>query len=243
MDQVYQQSMKKIVHHKISETAMESIKLYIIDNNVKAGDILPSESELSKVLGISRASIREAFRSLEALGIISTIQGKGRYLRDFNYDAMVEHLSYNLKVHVNDFREIIDVRMALEESFLKKVITIMPEEDIVTLENLLAEMKEQITNEANEQDLVTTHTLFHQTLYKRLNNTLLENLIGVFSTFQRYLTIMKKYKTSNYDEFISLHQKIIDLIRSRDNSNVHECLEIHFKDVMNWSNDQKNTMV
>ena len=47
----------------------------------------------------------------------------------------------------------------------------------------LLRLKEQITNEANEQDLVTTHTLFHQTLYKRLNNTLLENLIGVFSTF------------------------------------------------------------
>jgi len=243
MDQEYQHNMKKIAHNKISESALHSIKLYIIDNNLHAGDLLPSESELSRVLGISRASTREAFSSLEALGIISTIQGKGRYLRDFNYDAMVEHLSYNLKVHVDDFREIIDVRMALEEAFLKKAIKIMPDEDIDMLQTLLNQMKMQITNEANEQDLVTTHTLFHQTLYKRLHNTLLENLIGVFSTFQRYLTIMKKYKTSNFSEFIALHQELVDLIRSRDGSNVHDCLMRHFKDVINWSNDQRNTMV
>jgi GntR family transcriptional repressor for pyruvate dehydrogenase complex len=243
MDSAYQNTMKKISHNKISESALHSIKLYIIDNNLQAGDSLPSESELSNVLGISRASTREAFSSLEALGIISTIHGKGRYLRDFNYEAMVEHLSYNLKIHVDDFREIIDVRMALEESFLKKVVKLMPEEDIKELEGLLEQMKAQITNETSEQELVTTHTLFHQILYRQLHNTLLENLIGVFSTFQRYLTIMKKYKTSNFNEFIALHQQIIDLIRSRDDTQVHECLVKHFKDVINWSNDQKNMMV
>ena len=243
MNLEYQQNMKRVPHNKISESALQSIKLYILDNNLQAGDILPSESDLSEVLGISRASIREAFRSLDALGIINTIQGKGRFLRDFNYEAMVEHLSYNLKIHVNNFREIIDVRMALEEKFLTKVVLEMQEERIDELERLLLMMRSQIVNGAPESELVNTHTLFHQTLYSQLNNTLLDNLIGVFSTFQRFLTILKRYKTSNYEEFLTLHQDIIDLIKSRDVNKVQYCLNQHFKDVIKWSNNHQSKMM
>src|SRR3989339_662690 len=158
----YGNGMQRITHDKISETALQSIKLYILDNNLKAGDLLPSETELSGTLGIGRASIREAFRSLEALGIIVTAQGKGRYIRDFNYEAMVENLSYNLKIHVDDFRQIIDVRMALEESFLKKSMEILNEDDYRELELLLERMQRQVDDNLSEEELVKTHTLFHQ---------------------------------------------------------------------------------
>ncbi|MBI9095251.1 MAG: FadR family transcriptional regulator [Sphaerochaeta sp.] len=242
MNLEYQQKMKKIPHNKISESALQSIKLYILDNNLQTGDILPSENVLSEILGISRTSLREAFKSLEALGILNTIQGKGRFLRDFNYEAMVEHLSYNLKIHVNNFREIIDVRMALEEKFLSKTVLQMPEEEIKELEAILHIMETQINNGEPEIEIVNTHTLFHQTLYIQLNNTLLNNLIGVFATFQRSLTILKRYKTSNYADFLTQHQYIIDLIKSRDVTRVEQCLQQHFKDVINWSNEHQSKM-
>ncbi|MGE0075471.1 MAG: FadR/GntR family transcriptional regulator [Sphaerochaetaceae bacterium] len=239
----YGNGMQRITHDKISETALQSIKLYILDNNLKAGDLLPSETELSGTLGISRASIREAFRSLEALGIIVTAQGKGRYIRDFNYEAMVENLSYNLKIHVDDFRQIIDVRMALEESFLKKSMEILTEDDYKELELLLERMQRQVDDNLSEEELVKTHTLFHQKLYAKLNNNLLESLIGMFSTFQRFLTVMKRYKTSNYVEFIALHRDLITMLRSHDPSQVHDCLKQHFKDVINWSSEHQDHMI
>ncbi len=234
-------SMRRISHDsKISETALESIKHYILENNLKTGDALPSETELSSALGISRASTREALRSLEALGIIKTLHGKGRFIQEFDYKKMLDNLSYSLKVHVKNFRQIIDVRMALEESFLKKAMNVLVDEDFIELEQILIEMQKFVDEDRPEEDLVIVHTKFHQKLYEKLDNKLLENLIGIFATFQRYLTVFKRYKTSDYKEFIALHYSLIDLIKSKDSSRISEVLEEHFKDVINWSNEHQN---
>ena len=112
-------------HPGIAESALQSIKLYILQNNLKAGDMLPPELELADLLGVSRPTLRETLRSLEALGIVRTVHGKGRFIRDFNYDAMVENLNYSLRIHMDDFREIIDVRMALEEKFLERAMDLL----------------------------------------------------------------------------------------------------------------------
>lgn len=236
-------SMQRINHDKISETALQSIKLYILENNLQAGDLLPSESELSETLGISRASIREAFRSLEALGIIVTAQGKGRFIRDFNYSAMLENLSYNLKIHVSDFRQIIDVRMALEESFLKESMKGLTERDFHDLEHLIDQMALLVDQEQPEDELVKIHTRFHQRLYANLHNELLESLIGVFSTFQRFLTVIKRYKTSNFTEFLAQHRSLLDILRGGDPAKVHACLQEHFKDVITWSTAHQDHMI
>ena len=51
-------------------------------------------------MGISRTSIREALRSLEALGIMESRHGVVRFLREFNYDAILKNLSYHIEVNV-----------------------------------------------------------------------------------------------------------------------------------------------
>ena len=53
---------------------------YIKKNELKVGDRLPSESELSKILGISRLTLRETFNALKNDGLINSIQGKGTFL-------------------------------------------------------------------------------------------------------------------------------------------------------------------
>lgn len=60
--------------------ARERIVEYIKENQMKEGDRLPSETELSKVLGVSRLTLREAMNSLKSEGKIYAIQGKGTFV-------------------------------------------------------------------------------------------------------------------------------------------------------------------
>jgi GntR family transcriptional regulator len=60
--------------------AKEQLINYIKKNELQIGDRLPSESELSKILGISRLTLREAFNALKSDGLINSIQGKGTFL-------------------------------------------------------------------------------------------------------------------------------------------------------------------
>jgi len=53
---------------------------YISANQLQQGDRLPSEADMSKELGVSRNTIREAYITLEAEGIINRRHGVGTFV-------------------------------------------------------------------------------------------------------------------------------------------------------------------
>ncbi len=222
--------MGVIVHDNVSEIVVQKLKDYILFKNLRTGDKLPSEPQLSELLGISRSSIREAMKTLEGAGIIETMHGKGRFIREFNYDQMVENLSYNLKVHFKDFYEVVQVRKALEEVFLPIAAEKYTEADITELQNILEKLEKDINENKLEKELVDTHTLFHQRLYKVIGNRLLNSLISMFATFQRLLADMNQQSTADYMEFLEKHRKLLSALESRNREQISECLKGHFTD-------------
>lgn len=64
----------------------ERLKARLIDDMVagrlKPGELLPSETQLAKELGITRVTVRQAMGSLENEGLIRRIQGKGTFVED-----------------------------------------------------------------------------------------------------------------------------------------------------------------
>jgi GntR family transcriptional repressor for pyruvate dehydrogenase complex len=56
------------------------IEHFITGNGLRPGDRLPGERELCEALGVSRASVREALRSLQASGIVLVRHGKGVFV-------------------------------------------------------------------------------------------------------------------------------------------------------------------
>ncbi len=56
------------------------VERFIEGNGLTPGDRLPGERELSELLGVSRASVREALRSLQARGVVLVRHGKGVFV-------------------------------------------------------------------------------------------------------------------------------------------------------------------
>ncbi len=58
----------------------EQVERYVQGNGLAPGDRLPGERELCELLGVSRASVREALRALEARGVVRVQHGKGVFV-------------------------------------------------------------------------------------------------------------------------------------------------------------------
>ena len=84
--------MKPIKNINIPNKIMEQIKTNIINKELRPGDRLPSEREIAEKTGASRASVREALRSLEMIGVIKTIWGDGSYVNDNIEDNLSESI-------------------------------------------------------------------------------------------------------------------------------------------------------
>ena len=70
---------------KVYEQVIEQIKSKIKSGEIKKGDRLPSEREMAESIGVSRASVREAIRALEVVGLVESRQGAGNYIKT-NFD-------------------------------------------------------------------------------------------------------------------------------------------------------------
>lgn len=225
--------MVTINRESIPDLVMQQLKSYIIDNNMTSGDKLPSEPQLASSLGISRASIREAMKIMEGLGLIESIQGKGRFIRDFNYSQMLDTLGYNIQVHFHDFSEIVDIRKTLEEHYLPRAALQYTDEDYNELQSILDELKRAIDDKRMESELVEVHTRFHKRMYKVINNKLLDSLITVFATFQKILSDRIGGATKNNLEFYERHKLLLESLRTRDCSRIHDSFLDHFSDFDN----------
>jgi GntR family transcriptional repressor for pyruvate dehydrogenase complex len=103
------------------EYVLETIREMIANKQLKPGDKLPSERELSSKLEVGRASIKEAFRILEILGLIDVKHGDGSYLRQNNFQFfesfannvdLFGELTAETMVSFLDFRSVWEVKCA-----------------------------------------------------------------------------------------------------------------------------------
>src|SRR5574341_83792 len=73
--------LKRIQKGSVIAQAAQEIRRLCLGNGMPEGAKLPSEHALCARLGVSRSSVREALRVLEAIGLVEKAQGKGVFVR------------------------------------------------------------------------------------------------------------------------------------------------------------------
>jgi GntR family transcriptional repressor for pyruvate dehydrogenase complex len=237
--------LQSVKTQNLQDLIKEQIKYYIVSSNLKEGDPIPTEMVLAEKLGISRTVIRESLKGLQAVGLIEAIQGKGYFVKDFNLEAILDNLPYILEMHLNDFRAILEIRIVLESHYLTRLIHLYSPEHIAALKSVLTELAEKCSSGSSEKDIIDVHSRFHCELYRHSDNNLLINLIKIFSTIQKNLSFLKRYKTSDAASFIELHEKIIDAIESHDADLAKDRLISHFGEAIEWvkNNSENGTLI
>ncbi|WAC53681.1 FadR/GntR family transcriptional regulator [Gordonia sp. SL306] len=71
-----------IAPRSVPEDVYEQIVEGVLSGDLRAGETLPSERELAKVLGVSRPAVREALRRVAGAGLVSIRQGQGTRVLD-----------------------------------------------------------------------------------------------------------------------------------------------------------------
>ncbi|MDH4048829.1 MAG: GntR family transcriptional regulator, partial [Gammaproteobacteria bacterium] len=92
------------------------VRTALFDGELKPGDFLGSEAELSKQFGVSRMSVRDALRSLEALGIVDIRMGSkgGATVSEGSSDRFADALAIQLVLIGVTKDDVLQVREAVE---------------------------------------------------------------------------------------------------------------------------------
>ncbi|MDO4568520.1 MAG: GntR family transcriptional regulator [Clostridia bacterium] len=181
-----------------------------IVRGVLPGGMPLRQDEISAALSVSHIPVREAFRQLEAQGLVRIYPNRG---------AVVTKLTKD------DMANIMDTRIMLELGALKSAFPFLTDA-------ILDEAESIIHQSEGETDLHTIEDLnlkFHFTLYKCSNNDVLLQLIEqLHANVDRY--VRQYYRTdegaSNAD-----HMKLIDACRNKDMVLADAVLRTHLESV------------
>ncbi|MDE3111453.1 MAG: FadR family transcriptional regulator [Chloroflexota bacterium] len=142
---------------------------------LKAGDQLPPERQLAEQLQVSRASVREALRSLELLGIVETHAGGGTFVRHAQPDDLARPLT-SLISRGHTIADVIDVRGLLEPAIAERAARNIAPAEISELREILAAQEKKV---AAGEPYVEEDTRFHELIGQAAGNELLVTVVGV----------------------------------------------------------------
>ncbi len=214
----------------------QQIKELILARGLRPGASLPPEPELMSVLAVSRSSLREAIKGLQARGIVTVEHGRGTFVCRPTLDPLVEALIFHRHVasrsdQLDIAADLVDIRDILETRLVQRVATAATDAQLDDLEKTVVLM--EAWAQAGRPFQVHDRE-FHELLYASLGNRLVIQLVAAFWDVLDAVHPLLPPSTSDMVVDASLHRRILERIRDRDPEGAAVAMHEHFRGTHVW---------
>ncbi|MEH7380499.1 FadR/GntR family transcriptional regulator [Bacillus sp. JJ1533] len=210
--------------YTLSKIVSDTLKDYIVKNNLTTGDKLPSERELVKMFDVSRVVIREALHALESTGIITIKYGEGAFVNTDDSSVVFNNLLQFWQMNDNNTEDLLELRHLLEKSAVEHLIE-------KTNIGQLDELESSIENMSKSKDLeeFTKYDIeFHLGLISATNNELFVQLGSIIVQYFSNLSSEELSKEEK-EKAIQEHRLILMALKNKDKKEALQLLFDHFQ--------------
>ncbi len=218
----------------VTANAVQALQDYILKNDLKPGDSLPTEAEFCELFSVSRGMIREALQYFRTLGIIESRPRKGMTIKSFLPNNLFgPYLPFCR--HDADRTAICEMRIIVDLGMTCLLIKNATKKDLLELNDIANAIEN-----ADLQKICNLDLKFHRKLLAIANNRFLNCLepfiIDYFEKMsnpnQQYYQNPEKYRLSEKEK----HLAMIEAIKNRDEELLRQLLKSHYS-VIESNND------
>lgn len=219
-----------VKNNRISHNIVEQIRGAILDGEIKIGDQLPPEKDFAKHFGVSKSSLREAYRILEAYGLLEIRQGMsgGAFVKEVDLRTVKETLVNYFFFQNPGLKEYTQIRRFIEPQVVRICAEKATPEDIQYLEDNIKAMEKEPEGENFMSDL---DSAFHKKLVDITGNKIISLVVESVQT--ALINIKRIVHTDKH--FLRMvcndHAKIVTAIRKRDPEMASQAMIDHIYDV------------
>ena len=206
---------------KMAELIGDVLRRQIVHGDLKEGDALPSEAVLMEQFGVSRPTLREAFRVLESESLITIRRGAhgGARVKSPDQKIAARYAGLILEYRGTTLRDVFDARSVIESECAGLAAKNRTKRDLDRLE----EIYESISQTESIAERIVKHGEFDVAVVGASGNQTLIVLVSMLrsiidkSTQESVLATADSPKTVKaYNDAHRAHRRLIDLIRKRD---------------------------
>lgn len=206
---------KPVKTKRAFEEVCDQIRSEIKSGRISAGDKLPSERNLAEQLKVSRATVREAFRTLEIGGVVSLQKGVkgGAVVMQGDVRPITQTVSDLLSLGGLSLLDYTEARMCLQKEIIRMACERGTEGDFSALDANIARTREKMT-QSQIEDRTALTVEFYAILARATKNRAMEILMSAVTEPLAYY--IKRIGVDRTWDVAASRSKFVEHLRARD---------------------------
>jgi GntR family transcriptional repressor for pyruvate dehydrogenase complex len=223
------QRVEPIGGASLLDSVIEQLEELVFES-FEPGDTLPAEGKLAEALGVSRLTVREATRSLEARGLLEIAQGRRPRVAAANGAIVGDFFKSAVRRDPRALLDLLEVRRALEVHIAMLAAKRATKGDLADMEMSIAAMRAG----GDQPDAFhSADVRFHENLAAASGNRLLVFLIEAFAEPLRESRLRSfaghRARGGGVDDVIQQHQTILDAVQARNPKAAAQAMREHLQ--------------
>lgn len=218
-----------MVQRKIADQARRAIEVRLLDGSWSAGMRLPAERELAAMLGVSRASLREAVASLKAQGMLESRRGSGVFVTERLQANIVSPWRQLVAEHPDLRWDTLEFRRELEGAAAYYAAIRATEVDLERIESVFKRLCEAYDKGERAAE-TRADADFHEAIAEASHNSMFRFLhAGIVRMLREHISLNLTGMHDATDGLRQQHQAILDAIRLRRPDEARAAMQVHME--------------
>jgi DNA-binding FadR family transcriptional regulator len=214
---------------KLSDQVVLDLQQKIVSGELKVGARLPTEAELCGMFKVSRTVIRDALRTLAAMGLVSVEHGTGISVTQPNDRSAGAAMGILLLRSGLTIGDVLDARSAIEPELCALAARYATDEDIARIAGHLAAFR-AATMSGNTDEAFTEHLHFHAALYEAIRIPAVALLLRPMVEAILLSSFPPRVDDPALWE-VDAHERVLQALRARDEQRLKHSLRAHFREM------------
>ena len=206
----------------LREQTARRLYTQIAEGALAPGDKLPNEVELSRRLGVSRATLREAIRDLTAQGVLEVRRGRGTFVAD---GAGEDGPDFGTLERVKGrLRDLFELRSIFEPQAARLACRRAGPEELADILDKGAAVERCIRE---ERDRTRADRAFHTAIVRATHNEFMMRLLPTISEAVEQAIASGEHGEALAQVTLRDHALLMDFFRRRDEAGAEHAMAIH----------------
>ena len=213
---------------RASVEIVSQIEHAIFEGELRAGDRLESERDLAERFAVSRITVRDALRVLEARGLVRVKVGAtgGAFVPDTNVDQVAESISTMIRLRRMTLSGVAEARTVVETATCELAATRAGAAAIARIEHAVERGRSVVREQAPHTEASMD---FHVMVAEAAGNDLLAATVSAYrDLLVQTLHDMRDVRSARMTQ--KAHEDILDAIQTHDPDAARRLMLLHLQD-------------
>jgi GntR family transcriptional repressor for pyruvate dehydrogenase complex len=211
---------------RASSSIADQIRAAIIGGRLSEGERLPPERDLAEQFGVSRVTVRDALRALEAMGLIEVRVGArgGAFVTVPSGSVMGQTMSDMMMMQALTPADIVEARLVVELGTVTLACARATDEDLTRLREHAERAKRQLKAKTYTRELSWD---FHALLAGIAHNAALEGIAASFRSTLSMHPVRTREPGGGHPRTVEEHARIVEALERRDGAAARQEMARH----------------